>query len=611
MNSITFGRYLRYFKFKPITLRYLLLPIFFITTFQVCFGQKLTLKITGKTEKETKIIDSLNYNRVHINITSIKKEIQLTSHKLEKIGYIENNPSVIEKKNDSTFHTEIELKAQINSIHIYIGKNQHLKQLFNQDTNKDTLRIKYSESNTLLEEFIKKLEANGYPLAKVQLVDIKRKNNILIADLSIKSNSQRKINQIVIKNNDSEKKQNYFPQNHLSQINKKFKNKILNPKTIELLKNQFNNYPFIKQIKDPEVLFSNDSTIAYVYIEKKAANSFDGYIGIGNNNQDKTRLNGYLDIQLNNLLKKGEEFYIYWKSDGNNQKTFNAGIKLDYLFRLPIGLKANLNIFKQDSTFQNSKTLVDITYPINIKTKVYIGIESTVSSDIQNSNNKVSDFKNQFVTTGIDYLKTDTNSTFFPDKTKVILRVGIGHRDNMDSNNNKTKEKQFFTQLELTHHFYINKKNSFFIKNQNYYLKSNTYLTNELFRFGGLYSIRGFTENSLQANFASIIITEYRFLLNKNLYLHSVIDYAIYQDQSTLTSVQKINTIKTIGFGLGILTNNGILKLSITNGSNHDNDIKFFNSTVNLCYNVKFWAYVKKKQKNARNVNKLLWILKH
>ena len=37
----------------------------------------------------------------------------------------------------------------------------------------------------------------------------------------------KKINQIVIKNNDSEKKQNYFPQNHLSQINKKFKNKII------------------------------------------------------------------------------------------------------------------------------------------------------------------------------------------------------------------------------------------------------------------------------------------------------------------------------------------------------------------------------------------------
>ncbi|MEM0575342.1 hypothetical protein [Flavobacterium polysaccharolyticum] len=569
-------------------MRYLLPLILFTTTFQVCFGQKLTLKIAGKTEKETKIIDSLNYNRVHNNITSIKKEIQLTSHKLEKIGYIENNPSVVEKKNDSTFHTEIELKAQIKNIHIYIGKNQNLKQLFDQDANKDTLRIKYPEINTLLEEFIKKLEAKGYPLVKAQLVDIKRKNNILIADLSIKTNSQRKINQIVIKNNDSEKKQNYFPQNHLSQINKKFKNKILNQKTIELLKDQFNNYPFIRQIKDPEVLFSNDSTIAYVYIEKKAANSFDGYIAIGNNNQDKTRLNGYLDIQLNNLLKKGEEFYIYWKSDGNDQKTFNTGLKLDYLFRTPIGLKASLNIFKQDSTFQNSKTLVDITYPINIKTKVYTGIESTVSSDIQNSNNTIiSDYKNQFITTGLLYQKNNKKNILFEEKTKLNIRIGIGSR-NTSNTNNTSNQKQFFANLNLTHNFIINPKNSINIRSQNFYLNSKTYLTNELFRFGGLHSVRGYAENSFQGNYISTLLTEYRHFLNQSLYIHSILDYGIFKDESNSTILKKNNNITGIGIGIGMYTKNGFFKFSITNGTNSYNDINFFNSIVNLCYNVKF-----------------------
>ena len=48
--------------------------------------------------------------------------------------------------------------------------------------------------------------------------------------------------------------------------------------------------------------------------------------------------------------------------------------------------------------------------------------------------------------------------------------------------------------------FYINEKNIINIKNQNYYLKSKNYLTNELYRFGGINSIRGFAENSLQAN---------------------------------------------------------------------------------------------------------------
>ena len=60
----------------------------------------------------------------------------------------------------------------------------------------------------------------------------------------------------------------------------------------------------------------------------------------------------------------------------------------------------------------------------------------------------------------MDFLKTDTNNTFFPDKTTVNLRVGIGHRDNIDSKNNKTKKKKYNTQLKQTQKYYINKKNS-------------------------------------------------------------------------------------------------------------------------------------------------------
>ncbi len=60
-----------------------------------------------------------------------------------------------------------------------------------------------------------------------------------------------------------------------------------------------------------------------------------------------------------NNLNAGEEFTLYWKSDGKNQKTFNIGIELPYIFKSPFGLKANLNIFKQDSTFQNTKTAID------------------------------------------------------------------------------------------------------------------------------------------------------------------------------------------------------------------------------------------------------------
>lgn len=589
MNSITFGRYLRYFYLKQNKLKHLLSIALFLILCQISIGQQLFLKINGSSEAESKTIDSLHYNQIHTNISSIEKEILLTSKKLEQLGYLENSSTELIKKNDSSFIIEFHLKEQTKQTYLYIGKNPETKQFIERQTENDTLALKYTETSSFLEKTIHKLELMGYPLAKVQLENIKRKKNKVIADLAIQLNTQRKINQIVLKFKEEEKKQKYFPSNYLTQINKKFNKKLFNQNTLKEIKTEFENYSFAKQTKQPELLFSKDSTIVHVYIEKRKSNSFDGYLGIGNNEEKKTTINGYLDIQLNNMLNGGEDFYLYWKSDGNNQKTFRTGLTLNYLFKTPLGLNAQLNIFKQDSTFQNSKTLLDLNYLLNHKTNLFIGIESTTSSDIQNKNsNTISDFKSQFLTIGLNLKKNTPNTPFFPEKTNIEFRFGLGKRETQNTITNTANQKQYYINLNLSHNFNINSKNSFNIKSQNSYLKSNTYLANELFRFGGLYSVRGFPENSLQGNYVSALLTEYRHLLNQSLYIHSILDYAIFKDNSNSTIRKKINNMTGIGIGVGMQTNSGILKFSITNGINNYNDIKFFNSIVNICYNVKF-----------------------
>jgi outer membrane protein assembly factor BamA len=85
-----------------------------------------------------------------------------------------------------------------------------------------------------------------------------------------------------------------------------------------------------------------------VYLEKRKSNTFDGFIGFTNTESAKLVFNGYLDLTLENALKAGEQFSLNWKSDGNNQKTFKASIDLPYLFKSPVGLKAQIYIFKQD-----------------------------------------------------------------------------------------------------------------------------------------------------------------------------------------------------------------------------------------------------------------------
>lgn len=562
------------------------LQIFILFISISSYAQNYYLKITGSDKTETQLIDSLNYLTKHTNIKSLENEVKKTSQTLSKIGFLDHKTPEIKQLNDSTYTAEIYLKERVKYIHIYIGINNIFSNT--KEVKKDSIIIPYKEVENFLNSKIIEAENKGFALSKIKLENIKRKNFTIYADLNFKSEKKRIVNSIILSQTNPEENK-YFPKGHLKQLNKKYLNKTFNKEITNELFNDINNFEFITQTKYPQVLFTTDSTKIYAYIEKRKANTFDGYIGFSNDDNKKMVLNGYLDISLINTLHAGEQFSLYWKSDGNQQKTFNTKIEIPYIFQSALGIKAQLNIFKQDSTFQNTKTTIDLGYYLNYNSKIYLGYQSTESSDIQNANNStISDYKNSYTTATLDYKKTDHINNLFPKKVYLNLTIGYGKRDANNNPEIAESSKQFYTNLNLSYNFELNKKNFIYVNSQNLYLKSKNYISNELFRFGGLNSIRGFTENSLQGNNVNLILTEYRYLITKNMYFHSVIDYGIYQDQTNLNNNKKLNNLLSTGVGLGLLTEGGFLKIIIANGRVNKEELKFYNSMLNICYNVKF-----------------------
>ena len=553
-----------------------------------CSAQNFQLRIIGSSASETKTIDSLKYSLKHKNLKSLNDEVNRVSEKLSKTGYIENKILENIKAEDSSYTSKISLGKRIRFIHIYIGTNPELKELVTTDPKSDTIVIPYEELEIYLNNTIQKLEQKGFSLAELKLKDIQIKNNTLFADLSFQTDKQRTLNSFVIKTNENKKKIN-FPKGYLQQIKRKYLNKTFNTEILKQIYSDFEKFGFVKQTKYPEILFTADTTKAYIYLEKRKSNIFDGFIGFSNNESRKLAFNGYLNITLENTLHSGELFSLYWKSDENKQKTFKTSIELPYILKTPIGLKANLTIFKQDSTYQNTNTGIDLGYFINYNTRIYLGYQSTESSDIQNSNSeKLIDYRNSYVTSEFQYSKNDNNNSLFPKKSTISFITGFGKRNSNNQPETESTTKQFYVNLEVMHNFYLNKKNSINIKSQNYFLQSDNYIINELFRFGGINSIRGFEESSLQANFLTSILTEYRYTLSPSLYIHSIIDYGIYKDRTATEENKQKTSLIALGLGLGLQTSNGLLKLVFANGKNNNNNLTFSNTIVHICYNVKF-----------------------
>lgn len=541
----------------------LLFLLFFVC--QNHFGQELALKIIGNTKAETTVIDSIGYQQKHSNTKKTLDELKNLSNQLIKIGYLENELLDSNKPNDTSYQYTFKLGTQTKWIHVAVAKNSNYLKF-----EKDTLVIALNKIESFLNSKLTELELKGFSLATLKLVDFTKENNTLVARLQIDLNKKRVLDEIII--NGYEK----FPMGHKKNIEHLYRKKLFNKTNLNKIYKDFNAFRFVNQTRYPEILFSEDSTKVYVYLEKAKANRFDGYIGFTNNENNKLEFTGYLDLALTNILDAGEQFNLYWKSDANKQTTFNASIELPYIFKSPLGIKANLSIFKQDSIYQNTKTAIDAGYYFANNKKVFIGYQSTESSDIQNTNTAlISDFESTFITSTFTYSHY-IDHPLFPEKTKLTFKNGVGNRKSKIETN-----KQAFFELNFSHDLHLNKSNILNVRSENFYLQSSNYIINELYRFGGIRSIRGFNENSLQGTNYVSLLTEYRYLLTTNLYVHSVVDYGSYQDNSTKTK----NNLLGLGFGAGILSKNGTLKIIYANGSSDTQAIKLANSVIHIQFN--------------------------
>lgn len=80
------------------------------------------------------------------------------------------------------------------------------------------------------------------------------------------------------------------------------------------------------------------------------------------------------------------------------------------------------------------------------------------------------------------------------------------------------------------------------------------------------------------------IISEYQYILSRELFVHSIIDYGYYQDDSS----NNIGYLLGFGLGMGLQTKNGLLKLAFANGNTKDQGIKFNDSVIHPSYKTSF-----------------------
>ncbi|EMY80412.1 outer membrane protein [Psychroflexus gondwanensis ACAM 44] len=502
------------------------------------------------------------------SFNAAETELKLKMDSLKRVGYpfLELDQQITDKKLLAT----IRLNQKIDSLYIGIKKEDLI--YIPKGIKIDDLEIglPYQNVEIFQKAIIEKLKAQGLSFGKSFLTDLEYRNaHALNAKLVIDSGLKRRIDKINIKGYES------LPKSYISyltglKIGSEFIESQIQQKTEKL-----DNIPFISVKKPTEVLFKKDSTELFLYLEKFNSNTFDGFLGFGNNETSDFELNGYLNMVLLNNLNFGERLGVIYKNDGNGQQTFEGNVELPFVFSSPVTIGADLRIFRRDSAFSNSSQTVELKYYLNEKLNLKGAAEFTNSTSLEqenlNSISEIDDYNSSFYGIGAEYLKLGPRQLFGVN-TFVNLNLSAGSRKT------KNDTEQYKLSLSGQHQININYRNRLYLNLNSQILISDNFLNNELFRFGGVNSIRGFAENSLLASRFAVLQTEYRYILDANLYANTVIDVGNYENR--LNNVNE--NILGYGAGIGLKSQAGIFNLIIANSVSDVQESTFSNTRIHI-----------------------------
>lgn len=525
------------------------------------FSQEISLELASKSKNEQQVLNTINYQKKLKNTSILKTEIEKVANLLKNLGYFTNTIDSVQQINQK-YIAFFSLNEWIENAVIKINASE-ITEIENTKIENKTLTTPVKNLQTILNSITKSLDNQGKSFSKVQLRNITIIENTLFADLEIIPSEKRIVDKVIVKGYDN------FPTSFLKNYFRITPNTIFSQKKMMAISENSQNLPFVSEIKPPEVLFTKDSTQLFLYLSKKQNNSIDGIVNFTSKENGGVLFNGMLDVRFQNILNTGERFEIFWNSIAQERQEFKITTEIPYIFNSIISPEIAFSIYKQDSTFLNTRFKANLKLSIADFYKLGFQYESESSENLKQSlNNNVETFSSKFYGIYFSYTKPK-NDIFYFDKFHFEINPAFGKRKTTQTNTN-----QFKIRSTTSYIWDISKRSSFFLKNEIGYLNSDTFLTNELFRIGGANSIRGFDEQSIFTESYTFFNIEYRIVTNSLSYLYTITDIGRFSSLSTQKNI--------FGLGLGYLfkTKQSQININITVGKNENIPFDFKQSKL-------------------------------
>jgi outer membrane protein assembly factor BamA len=452
----------------------------------------------------------------------------------------------------------------------------------------------------LKENILTAFENSGYPFASVNFEPVHFEDSIIHLHINTFKNDYYFIDSILIKG-EAKISPSYVYRSIQIQPGDAF-----NQKRIHAIDRQIRNLSFLSVIKPTEVEFKEKSADLYLYLKKQPANTFHGIIGFYPENETtgKLLITGDLNLNLVNSFGRGEELSLQWEKLESSTQKLNLGLGYPYLFNTNLGVDADFELYKKDTLYLSLHTGIGLQLFLDGEKSLRGYYRYKNSSRIGNSqpgiNPNLADIQSNLF--GLSFRWMHLDYPFNPRKG-VSLNIfgGAGFKninnlqniaDSLQTNpENQWIELDAGLDFDIYHPVY--QQFIFHFSNTTRYLdqlsggdQEALFFENELYRFGGTRSLRGFDENMLSASIYSIQNIELRYLFEQNSAFYLFWNGAYYY-KNVIREVTE-DFPWGVGIGADFETRAGIFTISYALGKQFDNPLEIRSAKIHFGYVSRF-----------------------
>ncbi|OGX83396.1 hypothetical protein BEN47_03650 [Hymenobacter lapidarius] len=298
--------------------------------------------------------------------------------------------------------------------------------------------------------------------------------------------------------------------------------------------------PYIRLQAEPEVRFARGKARVYLLLDERPSNQFDAIVGIlPNADASKTgvQITGDVTINLRNIKGGGKQFGLQFRKTDAFSQLLDAQYVHPNFFGSPLEVAGSFNLYKQTNDFTTIRPRLQVTYPTARAGRVSFFAEQRGSflDALQDTTRLPQNLDSQYNSYGIGYAFNSLDDLFFPRRGFLLNAQGAVGTKTISLNAQLAPElyrdlalrsTQYTFGLRAERYFPVKRAGVLLLRLRGESLLNPRLFTNDLFRLGGLNSLRGFNENQFYTSSYAVATAEFRQFIGTDSYVFLFADQA-------------------------------------------------------------------------------------